>query len=553
MKLALALASVGACALLGYAAPTLAHDAGADTPVATARDADAPPETPAPAPASATAPDLGTGFFERFWNYNKWEMGKMGPPDDPSAPPSRRADFPPQAQTTPPMPFTEWPYGATSALGATRPNSVDSPLMVALAPSALGKWMSDQHIQVYGWVDVGGNISTSHVKGGNAPAGYDFTPNTAYLDQAVLYVERTPDTVQKDHIDWGFRVSGIYGENYRYTTSYGLWSDQLLKHNKLEGYDMPMVYGELYIPNVADGMVIRVGRYISIPDIEAQLAPNNYMYTHSLGYNFDNYTNTGVVASVALNKNWFVQAGVVIGTDTFIGNWNKKLTNPFPNPIYPGTTFDKDPGAKPSFVGCVRYQTTSGNDAIYACADGINNGTYGYNNLQWLGTTYYHRFNAKWHISVEAYDVHENDVPNVTNPVVQNIIANGGTPFTDPAANIRFNAPNMATCKTSLSLTCTTHSRAILSYLNYHFLPLDNLSLRTEYFDDSQGQRTGVAARYIDVGLGLQHWLSPQIELRPEVTYYHASTDAFNGNSNHGIAPNRRDETVASGDIIVHF
>ncbi len=544
------LTTAAVVALMAAGAPALAADE-ADQPVATAAvlasaDAADAGQPAAPAPVASTTPDFGKGFFERFWNYQKWELGKMGPPDDPSAPPSRRADFPPQPQTTPPMPFTEWPHGATTPIGVTRASSVDSPLMVALGDSGVGKALNDAHIEVYGWVDVGGNVSTSTKKGGNAPAGYDYTPNTAYLDQAVLYVERLPDTVQTDHIDWGFRISGIYGENYRYTTSYGLWSYQLLKYNKLEGYDMPMVYGELYVPNVAQGMVIRVGRYISIPDIEAQLAPNNYMYTHSLGYNLDNYTNTGVVASIQLTKNVLVQGGVVIGTDTFIGNWNKKIANPYPNPLYPGTTMLKDPGAKPSFVGCLRYQTSSANDDLYLCVDGINNGVYGYNNLQWLGGTYYHRFNDKWHISVEAYDLHENDVPNLKNPAVQTIIANGGTPFTDPASGIRFNAPNMAQCKTATPLTCTTHARTLLSYLNYHFLPLDNLSLRTEYYEDSQGQRTGTAARYVEVGLGLQHWLSPQIELRPEVTWYHASANAFDLGT-------KKQETVASGDIIVHF
>lgn len=37
---------------------------------------------------------------------------------------------------------------------------------------------------------------------------------------------------------------------------------------------------ELYILNVAQGLVLRLGRYISVPDIEAQLAPNSYMYSH---------------------------------------------------------------------------------------------------------------------------------------------------------------------------------------------------------------------------------------------------------------------------------
>ena len=82
----------------------------------------------------------------------------------------------------------------------------------------LGKTLNAAHIQVYGWISGGGNFSTNTVKpGGNWPAGYMYTPNTVQLDQAVMFVERLPDTVQKDHIDWGFRIAGLYGENYRYT------------------------------------------------------------------------------------------------------------------------------------------------------------------------------------------------------------------------------------------------------------------------------------------------------------------------------------------------
>ena len=90
--------------------------------------------------------------------------------------------------------------------------------------------------------------------------------------------------MQTIHVDWGFRLSGLYGENYRYTTAYGISSHiKLLQKNNVNGYDFPMEYGELYIPKVAEGLVLRLGRYISIPDIEAQLAPNNYMYSHSNG------------------------------------------------------------------------------------------------------------------------------------------------------------------------------------------------------------------------------------------------------------------------------
>ena len=122
--------------------------------------------------------------------------------------------------------------------------------------------------------------------GGNAPAGYDYTPNTVQLDQAVIYVERLPDTVQNDHIDWGFRFATMYGVDYRYTTAYGLFSEQLLNNKQRLRHRLPDVRLTTFISRVMLGLDIRIGRFISIPDIEAQLAPNNYTYVHSLTYTF---------------------------------------------------------------------------------------------------------------------------------------------------------------------------------------------------------------------------------------------------------------------------
>ncbi|WP_174301353.1 outer membrane beta-barrel protein [Caulobacter sp. S45] len=553
------LASVAMGAALAVSVGAVAF-AESDADLAVLAAAAGPPTSATPTSA-ATAPGggydasqipTGGNMLSRMIDYYKLEWGQAGPPADPNALPGRRTDYPPQPVTQPPYPFTEWPYGGATLLGASRPNAVDSPLMVALAPTGLGKLMQDAHIQAYGWVEVGANLSTSHVQGGNAPAGYDYNPNTIQMDQTVLYVERVPDTVQRDHIDWGFRISGIYGVDYRYTISDGFGSDQLTKSNNNSGYDFPMLYAEVYVPQVAKGLLIRAGRFISVPDIEAQLAPNNYMYSHSMTYTFDNFTNTGVLGTLAVTKNLFLQAGVVIGTDTFAGNDGVHKTNPFPNPIYPNATFLKDPGARPSFTGCIRYQSDSARDDLYVCMNGINSGEWGYNNLQWKGFTYYHKFTDKFHLAMEVYNVHESGVPNVNNPEVQTINANGGTPFSGPS--FRFNAPDEAQCKDHNTLTCRANVQAELAYWNYQFSPLDNLSLRTEYFNDYQGQRTGVATAYEGVALGVQHWLSPQIELRPEIAYYRAdSGDAFNGNGNHGNAPNRQQETVLSGDIIAHF
>ena len=112
----------------------------------------------------------------RFINYYRLEWGHDAAPSDPKAPPSRRDGWPATPQSIPPMPFTEWPYGGATAIGVTRPNSVDSPLMDAIGNTAVGQWMNDAHIQVYGWVNAGGNLSNNTVRGGNCAGGLRLQP-----------------------------------------------------------------------------------------------------------------------------------------------------------------------------------------------------------------------------------------------------------------------------------------------------------------------------------------------------------------------------------------
>jgi hypothetical protein len=552
---------LASCSVL-FPAVCVSMGAFAQTPPANVNLAPAPAAAPVDC---AKAPDpythyscldayLGTDVGTRLARYYELEWGHSSGPSDPSAPPGRIADWPATPETTPPMPFTEWPYGGTTAIGVTRPGSIDSPLMEAIGNTGFGKFLTDNHFQIYGWIDPGFNISSNTQRpGGNAPIAYAYTPNTVQLDQAVIYLDRFPDTVQTDHIDWGMRFSAIFGENYRYTTGYGYYSYQLLKHNNQNGYDFPMVYGEVYIPMILQGMMIRVGRYISLPDIEAQLAPNNYMYTHSLTYSVDNYTNTGIVATTAITKNLFLQTGISVGTEAAPWHVGQTEPNPYPNVLYPGKTFDKDPGAQfPTYTVCVRYGWNNGSDNIQPCMNGVNNGQWGYNNLQWYGVTYYHKFNDHWHLDFETYEESQRGVPNANNAQVQAIYANGGTPFSPQF--IPFNAPDLAHCKNALALTCTARGIGVTGYLNYSPDPLNNFSLRPEYYADDQGQRTGTPTDYYEFSLGWQHWFSPQVEARPEVGYYRSiDALAFNGNPTHGVAPNKNHTYFAGGDLIMHF
>jgi hypothetical protein len=532
---------------------------------------------------------LGSDFATRLFGYYQLEWGKAVAPTDPSLPPTSRPESqaPPTPQSTPPMPFAEWPYGGTNNIAKTIPNGVDSPLMVALGNTALGHWLSDAHIQIYGWIDPAGNLSSNKIKqGGNFPISYDYTPNTFDLDQAVLYVERVPNEVQNDHFDWGFRLSGIYGVDYRYTTAYGIASYQLLNHNQINGYDFPMVYLDLYVPFL-EGLNVRIGRYISIPDIEAQLAPNNYTYAHSLTYTFDNYTNSGIEFTQAVSKNWILEYGVSIGTEAAPWHMGQTMPNLYvtqnlaattgvADVLYPGSTMLKDPGALPSYTVGVKWTSDDGRDDFNFVVNAHNTGVWGYNNLQWIGFTYYHKFNDYWHIAFETWNIHNKSVLDLNNANAQTILANGGTPFS--AQYMPFNAPNGAWClgpsqwqkatNTGLAttgspgvpvgltapLTCSTNIQTALLYVNYSPNKLNNFSLRTEYFNDPQGQRTGVPTAYGEVALSWQHWFSPQIEVRPEIAYYRSiDNPAFNGNPAEGIVPNKNWSVVAASDLIIHF
>src|ERR1700737_5639161 len=98
---------------------------------------------------------LGTDFMSRFINYYRLEWGHDAAPADPKAPPGRRAGWPATPQSTPPMPFTEWPYGGSTSIGVTRPSSIDSPLMGAIANRAPGRGRNAPHIRARGWATTG--------------------------------------------------------------------------------------------------------------------------------------------------------------------------------------------------------------------------------------------------------------------------------------------------------------------------------------------------------------------------------------------------------------
>src|SRR5580693_1724726 len=263
-------------------------------------------------------------FFKRLSQAyaQDWQGAAASGPEPP-----RRAL--PSPLDSPPFPNSDWSYGGSPEIGA--PDTNVPPLMEALYGGSNGDAWERSRVKVYGWFEGSFNLSTSH--NSNYPAAYDIEANRIEFDQAVLYVERIPDTVQTDHFDWGFHLSGLFGTSYRFTTNLGYFSGQLLDDHHEYGFDPVLEYLDLYIPQVAEGLNIRVGRFISIPCVEAQLAPNNYVYTHSLLYAIDPFTDTGILGTVKVNDRWLIQMGLTASHD--VAPWT--------------------PDAKPSATVCVSY------------------------------------------------------------------------------------------------------------------------------------------------------------------------------------------------------
>jgi hypothetical protein len=214
----------------------------------------------------------------------------------------------------------------------------------------------------------------------------------------------------------------------------------------------------------------------------------------------------------------------------------------------------------------LRWTSSDGKDDLNLVADAQNGGQWGDNNLQWIGLTYYHKLNDYWHISFETWNIHEINVPNLNNPIAAGILNNNGTPFS--SGFMPFNGPNAAVCAgpsgytpgvgpilmPNSPLTCNPDEQTFLVYVNYSPDKLNNFSLRTEYFNDPYGQRTGTPTAYMDAALSWQHWFSPQVEVRPEIGYYRSlNNPAFNGNTAVGILPDRDWAVIAASDLIWHF
>lgn len=415
-----------------------------------------------------------------------------------AAEPTRRAN---PAPFDPIFPSTEY-LGPTIGVPNTDPIYPLNQLLWKNSPL-----LKDNNIRIYGWINPSFNASTS--KQSNIPLSYLIVPNQVELDQLVLKVERVPDTVQIDHGDWGFRLTNLYGIDYRYTISDGIFSQQLLGRNQLYGDDPIEAYIQGYFPNIGQGMLLTIGRYLSPPDIETQMAPLNYLVTHSLVFTYGISTQTGINAAVKLNDAWTLLLGINSGDE--IAPWASAAT--------------------PTFQALARWVSSSNNDSLWGGINALNDGKFRDNvdNFQQVNLTWTHRFTKQFFISTEAYYLYQYDA------------AKGGTCIFGPVKSYGWGGG----C--GPIIPGYTSAFGLVNYLEFKVLEKNFMSFRTDFLDDFNGQRTGYATAYIGWTLGLTHYFSDFLEVRPEIRY----ETAFKGTPyDNGT---RKEQAVFVIDTVIRF
>jgi hypothetical protein len=278
------------------------------------------------------------------------------------------------------------------------------------------------------------------------------------------------------------------GIDYRFTVARGLFSGQLTadegQPNKY-GIDPIQFYAEAYLPTVARGMDIKVGRIFCQYGAESNDAPPNALASHSYVFIYDPFTHTGVMSTTQLTPAWSVQLGIIMGPDVFI-----------------------DPAASPYSMFSVKWAPPNGRDSILfsgLLGSGRFDVARRFNNPNILDAVYVHTFSSRLTYTLDALVGYETNVPDI----------GSATWF------------------------------GLANYLTYRFTPRLTGTTRLEFFDDSDGNRTGFKGLYTALTAGLNFQPRKAIIFRPELRYdYNDESRPFEGK--HGLF-------TATTDVIVRW
>jgi hypothetical protein len=200
-----------------------------------------------------------------------------------------------------------------------------------------GSGLGGSRLTFSGWVDM--SLTGSAAASSNLPLGFNYRANAFLLQQNWIRVDYAVNETGPAP-SLGFRSDWILpGSDYRFTLPRGLLNQQLTADKGSPnpyGIDPIHFYGELYLPGVADGVDVKVGRFCMLHGIDMNEATMNLLASHSYTYLADPFTHTGVLTATRLTSQITFMAALTTGSEVFL-----------------------DSAAEPTFVGGIRWMDNS--------------------------------------------------------------------------------------------------------------------------------------------------------------------------------------------------
>jgi hypothetical protein len=295
----------------------------------------------------------------------------------------------------------------------------------------------------------------------------------------------------------GFETDTLIGSDYRFTLPRGLFTSQLLNANgasNLYGIDLVQHYASLYVPTLFRGVEFRVGRvYSTITPLESNEGVSSPLLSRSYMFNFDPFTHCGLAAYVTVSPAWTAMAMLANGNDVYFGDPSEELrfvgSLKWTEPGGGRNTLELDASmGRGKFVTAFAFPT--------ATAGATSNEPLGRNNANVVDGAWSHTFSRVLTGSISVLFGYQTNVPGIARP-------NGyGT-------------------ATWLSST---------QFLTYTISPRLSAVMRTEAFDDFQGQRTGFEGLYLAATAALVFKPRADVQIRQELRYdYNPESAAFEG------------------------
>ncbi len=375
-------------------------------------------------------------------------------------------------------------------------------------------------IKVYGWIQNSytGNTNGRPRNDSNFSVFPNRLANSWQGNQYYIILEKI--LRQDDSLNFGGRVDTLFGNDWEFTKSYGLF-DRAFKPNSFNGVDLPQFFAEVHLPVLTkNGLDIRGGRFYSLAGFENVQAVKRPLLSVPYLFNYTPFTLFGMVGTLHLNERINIYAGTVNGWDRFLDkNYRYSYLGGYSYNsrdlrTSSTTIFLTGPDQLPRFAPLNSPFIPTG-IVTNAALQGKVNPEYAGNWRTYLSSVLTHNYrNDKLVEAAEVFFVHETNVPGL------------GTGGTLGGESAWYGAAH---------------------WYIYNIAPKLQGVWRAEIFRDQNGAATGQADNYYEMTLGAPYKPKPWLWIRPEARYDWAQ---YHHPFNDGT---RSSQFTIAFDVIVQF